>query len=113
MNPSTLPFYLPLIFPSESIATETEEQSPPRKTQFNTTAATIYPSSSVSTVSTAWAQLDIAFRKALPDEWYGKRLVYRGLVMGCCARLEVLDGVEVSLGERKKAGKLLSAAEVR
>ena len=60
--------------------------------------------------SLEWARLDSKFRKTMPDEWYGKRLVYRGLVMGSCASLRKLDGVEISEGERRKAAKLIERA---
>lgn len=60
--------------------------------------------------SADWAKLDGQFRKNLPDEWYSKRLVYRGLVMGQLPKLRILDGVVVEEGERRKAGLLLGLA---
>lgn len=59
----------------------------------------------------SWAEQDVQFRKSLPDEWYGRRLVYRGLMMRSCPDLEVLDGVKVEEGERRKAEELLRRAE--
>jgi hypothetical protein len=58
-----------------------------------------------------WAEQDMQFRKSLPDEWYCRRLVHRGLMMRGCPDLEVLDGVRVEDGERKKAEMLLARAE--
>jgi len=57
-----------------------------------------------------WNILDAQFRRSLPDEWYSKRLVYRGLIMASCPALSMLDGVKVEEGERRKAGMLLAAA---
>ena len=48
------------------------------------------------------------FRRDLPDEAYVGRLVYRGLVMRACGRLRVLDGVEVTEKERRKANQVLA-----
>ena len=110
MNPSTLGYYLPLLASSLT----TLPPSPPRPTApafGNVTTATIAPPLASSAVSkTDWPALDAAFRRALPDEWYSKRLVYRGLIMAACPKLRVLDGVRVEEGERRKAGRLLDAA---
>lgn len=54
-----------------------------------------------------WNDLDAKFRRDLPDDVYGGRLIYRGLVMRACPRIRMLDGIEVSEKERDKAEKLL------
>lgn len=54
-----------------------------------------------------WESLDEKFRRRLPDELYAARLVYRGLLMRACGRLKRVDGLNVSVGERIKAGELL------
>jgi len=77
MNPCTLGWYLPLLM--------REEEG--RKN--------------------GWEELDSKFRRDLPDEWYIGRLAYRGLVMGACTRIKMLDGVEVTEKERTKAEGLL------
>ena len=59
-----------------------------------------------------WAELDAQFRKSLPDEWYCRRLVYRGLVMRACGEVAKLDGVEIGEGERRKAKDLLERAGI-
>lgn len=83
MNPSTLSFYLPIIMPGSSKGVPADNN---------------------------WAVLDAQFRRQLPDEWYSRRLVYRGLIMGACADLKVLDGVKVEDGEKRKAAMLLEYA---
>lgn len=59
-----------------------------------------------------WAELDAQFRKSLPDEWYCRRLVYRGLVMRACGEVAKLDGVEIGEGERRKAEDLIRRAGI-
>jgi hypothetical protein len=59
-----------------------------------------------------WAELDAQFRRSLPDEWYSRRLVYRGLVMRACGDVGKLDGVEISEGERRKALDLMRRAGI-
>ncbi|WVW82275.1 hypothetical protein I302_104281 [Kwoniella bestiolae CBS 10118] len=100
MNPSTLSYYFPLLLPS----------SP------STPQSALDPSSSISgkgivgAPASTWQSYDSRFRKNLPDEWYSKRLVYRGLVMSTCPNLKRLDGIQIEEGERKKAEELLRAA---
>ncbi|WVF70606.1 hypothetical protein IAT40_005398 [Kwoniella sp. CBS 6097] len=96
MNPSTLSYYFPLLLPSSTSAASALDPS-------SATVSTGAPSS-------VWASYDARFRKNLPDEWYSKRLVYRGLVMRTCPLLRKLDGVVIEDGERRKAGLLLDAA---
>ncbi|KAJ7202834.1 hypothetical protein GGX14DRAFT_653064 [Mycena pura] len=79
MNPCTLGWYLPLLVKGD------EEQ-----------------------LSTAeWAELDARFRRSLPDAVYVGRLAYRGLVMGACGGVRVLDGVAVTEKERAKTQEVL------
>ncbi|KAF7296502.1 hypothetical protein HMN09_01057000 [Mycena chlorophos] len=80
MNPCTLGWYLPLIVEGD------------KKTD---------------TSSAGWAELDGRFRKSLPDSVYVGRLAYRGLVMGACSGLRVLDGVGVTEKERAKSQVVL------
>jgi hypothetical protein len=108
MNPSTLGFYLPLLTSHSSTLPPT---TPRQALTFgNITTATIVPLKPSNGPGTEWASLDASFRRALPDEWYSKRLVYRGLIMAACGKVRVLDGVRVEEGERRKAGRLLDAA---
>lgn len=126
MNPSTLGFYLPLMLPSTTSSLEPDTLNEPRVAQNplpNVTLATIRPPDTPgpkrlnqlakpSQPSTAdWTKLDAQFRKSLPDEWYSKRLVYRGLIMGKLPRLRMLDGVVVEEAERRKAEMLLDLAK--
>ncbi|KAK4686278.1 protein NUD1, partial [Tremellales sp. Uapishka_1] len=53
---------------------------------------------------------DREFRRSLPDEWYTKRLAYRGLIMKTCPDITALDGVRIEEGERRKARMLLETA---
>ncbi|OCF33354.1 hypothetical protein I316_05096 [Kwoniella heveanensis BCC8398] len=101
MNPSTLSYYFPLLLPSSTSAASALDPS---------SAATITTGSSNGAPSAVWASYDSRFRKNLPDEWYSKRMVYRGLVMRTCPLLKKLDGVVIEDGERRKAGLLLDAA---
>jgi hypothetical protein len=55
-----------------------------------------------------WGELDSKFRRDLPDDAYLGRLAYRGLVMRACGRIRMIDGVEVTEKERRKADDLLS-----
>ncbi|KAJ7725349.1 hypothetical protein B0H16DRAFT_1594654, partial [Mycena metata] len=54
-----------------------------------------------------WAELDARFRRGLPDGVYVGRLAYRGLVMGACGGVRVLDGVAVTEKERAKTVRVL------
>lgn len=86
MNPATLSFYLPILLPRSA------------------------PHDKGVDPSANWPKLDTQFRRQLPDEWYSKRLVYRGLVMAACPHLRMLDGLRVSESERSKAAQLLEYA---
>ena len=113
MNPSTLGFYLPLILPNpaSNAILDPSPRSPPRRQAPlpSVTLATIHPASfrADPPAANVWASLDGQFRKALPDEWYSKRLVYRGLIMATCPKLQFLDGIRVEFAEKRKAEKLL------
>lgn len=86
MNPATLSFYLPILLPRGGNDSKAVD------------------------ASANWPAMDAQFRRQLPDEWYSKRLVYRGLVMAACPDLRALDGLRVSESERRKAGRLLEYA---
>lgn len=106
---------------SSSAPLSQEQQQPKRKTPYAPT----------------WMELDEKFRRDLPDAMYVERLAYRGMVMRACEEararnsdgdsgrqqhqqqpggkgsgcLRMLDGVEVTDGEREKAAKLLIGLE--
>lgn len=54
-----------------------------------------------------WEDLDSKFRRDLPNDSYLGRLSYRGLVMRACPKVQVIDGVRVTNGERDKAEQYL------
>ncbi len=89
MNPCNSNYYLPILIPSGGIASALD----PSKT---------------STCS--WLSLDANFRRSLPDEWYTKRLIYRGVVMMACDGAVQLDGISVTEAERNKARRLIEGA---
>ncbi|WVR05863.1 hypothetical protein IAU60_002889 [Kwoniella sp. DSM 27419] len=103
MNPSTLSYYFPLLLPDTALPSAALDPSSTLKS-----LASVQASKGVT--PSTWNAYDARFRKNLPDEWYSKRLVYRGLVMRTCPHLKRLDGVEVLAGERDKAERLLDAA---
>jgi protein NUD1 len=80
MNPCNLNYYLPLLLSGGTAGT---------------------------TSSLSWLQLDDNFRRSLPDEWYSKRLIYRGMVMMACDGIVQVDGIAVSEAEREKARQLI------
>lgn len=84
MNPCTLGWYLPLLVKDAGGALSASEGRG------------------------RWQELDSKFRRDLPDASYLGRLAYRGLVKGSCPKVRVLDGVEMSEKERRKAEKLLA-----
>ncbi|KXN88135.1 Septation initiation network scaffold protein cdc11 [Leucoagaricus sp. SymC.cos] len=101
MNPCTLGWYLPLLVkdvpgalqPSETKSSDINGKQPGGQSQ--------------DKLSSSWQELDVKFRRDLPDELYIGRLAYRGLIMRACERIRMLDGVGVSEKERTKAQKLL------
>jgi Leucine-rich repeat (LRR) protein len=93
MNPATLSFYLPILLPAKKDKSKKETES--RGTAIN---------------DPSWAGRDAQYRHQLPDEWYSRRLFYRGLVFGKCPDLRVLDGLGVTSGEKTKAAALLAHA---
>jgi Leucine-rich repeat (LRR) protein len=95
MNPVTLSFYLPIMMPNAD--------KPPK-------ASGDGGGSGAVPADGNWPSLDAQFRRQLPDEWYSKRLLYRGLVMASCPDLRTLDGIKISDGERRKAAMLLEYA---
>lgn len=54
-----------------------------------------------------WEDLDSKFRRDLPNDSYLGRLSYRGLVMRACPKVQIIDGVRVTNGERDKAEQYL------
>ena len=95
MNPCTLGWYLPLLVREPPHALQPSESAEGRR------------GSAGGGREAGWAELDAKFRRDLPDEAYVGRLAYRGLVMGACRRVGMLDGVAVSEKERRKAESLL------
>ncbi|BEJ01381.1 hypothetical protein CcaverHIS631_0600630 [Cutaneotrichosporon cavernicola] len=98
MNPATLSFYLPILLPSKK---EKGRGGKLKETE----------SRGAGTNNPAWAARDSQYRHQLPDEWYSRRLFYRGLVFGKCPQLRILDGVGVTSGEKDKAAALLDQAQ--
>ncbi|AFR93968.2 leucine repeat containing protein [Cryptococcus neoformans C23] len=105
MNPFTLSYYFPLLLPLSSPSSVIDPSTPTKNNQDRSRM------SQMSAVApAAWSTYDTRFRKNLPDEWYSKRLVYRGLIMQTCKKMRKLDGIVVEDGERKRANQLLEAA---
>lgn len=100
MNPATLSFYLPIMLPKTKASAKKRDADGSMPSLASLEA-------DENAVPENWAALDNQFRKHLPDEWYSKRLVYRGLLMASCPQLRTLDGVVISSGERRKASLLL------
>lgn len=120
MNPSTLSFYLPLFSssPHPTVAASSDTLpdksyiQPSTRLNASTNRRALDRQAQADGKEPEWHELDSQFRRSLPDEWYGRRLMYRGLVMRACPEVEKLDGVEISDGERKKAGELMLRAGV-
>jgi hypothetical protein len=120
MNPSTLSFYLPLFSPSHPTTTASTPDTLPDKSYIQPTTRlnastnhrTLDRQADADGKEPEWSELDSQFRRSLPDEWYGRRLMYRGLVMRACLEVEKLDGVEIGDGERRKARELMERAGV-
>jgi hypothetical protein len=93
MNPCTLGWYLPLLVKDVPGALQPSEGNGDGRGE----RAGGY----------AWQEMDSKFRRDLPDDSYIGRLAYRGLMMGKCPGLRMLDGVEVTEKERRKAQELL------
>ncbi|WVN90353.1 uncharacterized protein L203_105589 [Cryptococcus depauperatus CBS 7841] len=102
MNPSTLSLYFPLLLPTSS-PLFVLDPSTHRKTSTGTSEFPAAP-------ATVWHHYDTQYRKNLPNEWYSKRLLYRGLIMRTCKRIKKLDGAVIEDKERRKAEKLMTAA---
>lgn len=127
MNPSTLGYYLPLFIPPPVPTKSTESSKNHLKPQTHPNKTGVLlgrPNGTMSNLSRLhtsqsffhqpesenWQEMDREFRRNLPDTWYGRRLLYRGVVMRQLEGLRKLDGVDVGEGERKKAGALLLKA---
>ncbi|KIK26661.1 hypothetical protein PISMIDRAFT_94488 [Pisolithus microcarpus 441] len=96
MNPCTLGWYLPLLVrdvPGALQPSESGEHGPGMRQRGDR--------------GYGWQELDVKFRRDLPDDVYVGRLAYRGLVMRACPRMRMLDGVEMTEKERTKANHLL------
>jgi hypothetical protein len=121
MNPFTLAMYLPLIVSGLNSTSSTANPGSSALTApiggLGSTAPppseTLDPAPTARGGGASWAELDGAFRRALPDEWYVRRLAHRGLVMRACPRTTTIDGVGVEFGERRKADELLATLEAR
>lgn len=90
MNPCNLNYYLPLLLPGASASSALDP--------------------SAAAASKSWVELDDNFRRSLPDEWYSKRLLYRGMVMMACDGIVQVDGIAVTDAERAKARLLIDSA---
>jgi protein NUD1 len=90
MNPCTLGWYLPLLVKDLPGALQPSEGK------------------KGSSHTSAWQDMDVKFRRDLPDDAYVGRLAYRGLIMRACPRIRLLDGVAISEKERAKAQELLA-----
>ncbi|CEL62378.1 Septation initiation network scaffold protein cdc11 OS=Schizosaccharomyces pombe (strain 972 / ATCC 24843) GN=cdc11 PE=1 SV=1 [Rhizoctonia solani AG-1 IB] len=91
MNPFSLGWYLPLLV--------------------RDVPGALQPSETNGKNSAPWSDLDVKFRRDLPDELYIGRLAYRGLVMRVCPQVRIMDGIEITQPERAKAQKLLLGIE--
>ncbi|KAG8875276.1 hypothetical protein FRB97_005253 [Tulasnella sp. 331] len=127
MNPFSLGWYFPLLVnasdllsavqPTSHLSTPAPQQSETSPSSSPTRDSASQKSRRKSPYAPTWMELDERFRRDLPDAVYMERLAYRGLVMRACGsggpggKLNMLDGVEVTDGEREKAGKLLSGLE--
>lgn len=123
MNPFSLGWYFPLLVNASDLLSAVQPTSHlSQQSQTSPSASPTRDSVSrkprrKSPYAPTWMELDERFRRDLPDAVYMDRLAYRGLVMRACdaggpgGKLKMLDGVEVTDGEREKAGKLLSGLE--
>ncbi|CAK9779412.1 hypothetical protein CC85DRAFT_266047 [Cutaneotrichosporon oleaginosum] len=93
MNPATLSFYLPILMPAKKDGKEKKEVR------------------GAGATDATWAARDAQYRQQLPDEWYSRRLFYRGVVFDKCPDLRILDGLGVTGGEKNKAAALLAQAQ--
>ncbi|CAE6421642.1 unnamed protein product [Rhizoctonia solani] len=91
MNPFSLGWYLPLLV--------------------RDVPGALQPSETNGKSGAPWSDLDVKFRRDLPDELYIGRLAYRGLVMRVCPQVRTMDGIEITQPERTKAQKLLLGIE--
>ncbi|KAG8930263.1 hypothetical protein FRC01_003004 [Tulasnella sp. 417] len=119
MNPFSLGWYLPIIVhdlrgalqPSERGESVTGGADAAGAAESNHQVASPQKRGRNSGSAVTWQDLDNKFRRDLPDELYVARLGFRGLVMRACPKLGMLDGVEVTVAEKEKAGKLLKGLE--
>jgi protein NUD1 len=91
MNPLTLSFYPPFL------SSPSNPMNPSH----------LSPSPSPSPpIDPAYTALDARFRASLPDNWYLRRLVYRGIFVGACKNIKYVDGLEITTGEKLKLSKV-------
>ncbi|KDQ25307.1 hypothetical protein PLEOSDRAFT_1045158, partial [Pleurotus ostreatus PC15] len=108
MNPCTLGWYLPLLVKDIPGALQ-----PSKTSSSSSEPATSNSNGAESRPRDTWQELDTKFRRDLPDDAYIGRLAYRGLVMRACGGIRMLDGVEVTEKERKKAMGVLKGIGAR
>ncbi|KAF9493539.1 hypothetical protein BDN71DRAFT_1450228 [Pleurotus eryngii] len=108
MNPCTLGWYLPLLVKDIPGALQ-----PSKTSSSSFEPATSNSNGAESRPRDTWQELDTKFRRDLPDDAYIGRLAYRGLVMRACGGIRMLDGVEVTEKERKKAMGVLKGIGAR
>lgn len=94
LNPVCLPFYLPL-------ATALHPA------QLGSGDGALVPESAPPEL---WQQMDKRYRRAMPDEWYLKRVTYRNLILSAAPKLEVLDGIGCT-GERERISSALGRVQ--
>lgn len=106
MNPATLSYYLPIMLPSKTKTRKVngKEEGMEKEKEDESRGGAVPADAN-------WPALDEQYRKQLPEEWYSRRLFYRGLVFSACPHLRSLDGVAVTSGERRKAAQLLERAQ--
>lgn len=104
MNPLTLPFYAPLVFPQGSDL--------PSHSEYRILHPDDDDAGSTSSLprSRQWSSIDLKFRKALPDTYYLRRKTYRAVVLEMCVSVVELDGIECAK-ERRRLGRTVGRAE--
>ncbi|KAL4070028.1 hypothetical protein V8B97DRAFT_1918076 [Scleroderma yunnanense] len=107
MNPCTLGWYLPLLVRDVPGALQPSEKGDDHEYGQGHGSSQQQGGDWRGNRGCGWQELDAKFRRDLPDDVYVGRLGYRGLVMGACPRMRMLDGVEVTEKERTKANHLL------
>ncbi|KAF8489402.1 hypothetical protein JB92DRAFT_3013454 [Gautieria morchelliformis] len=107
MNPCTLGWYLPVLVQDVPGALQPSEAARSGRDVKGEPGGAAHGGPAPRYRGDAWQELDVKFRRDLPDEAYVGRLAYRGLVMRACPKVRLLDGVLVEGREREKAERLL------